>query len=104
MFMSILMFGEPGVEIMYPDPGFPIYRSMISTPAQAGARADPRRRLFISAEETLKDHAAHAALILNSPAKHRRRDPEAEADKLVAGLEKWPDVAVMSDDLRPHGL
>src|SRR5271155_3623123 len=29
MFMSILMFGEPGVDIMYPDPGFPIYRSMI---------------------------------------------------------------------------
>src|ERR1044072_8013852 len=29
MFMSILMFGEPGAEIMYPDPGFPIYRSMI---------------------------------------------------------------------------
>ena len=29
MFMSILMFGEPGAEILYPDPGFPIYRSMI---------------------------------------------------------------------------
>src|SRR6201985_2422834 len=29
MYMSIIMFGEPGVEIMYPDPGFPIYRSMI---------------------------------------------------------------------------
>ena len=29
MFMAILMFGEPGVEIIYPDPGFPIYRSMI---------------------------------------------------------------------------
>src|SRR6266849_166808 len=29
MFMSIMMFGEPGAEIMYPDPGFPIYRSMI---------------------------------------------------------------------------
>jgi len=29
MFLAILMFGEPGVEIMYPDPGFPIYRSMI---------------------------------------------------------------------------
>ncbi len=25
----ILMFGQPGAEIMYPDPGFPIYRSMI---------------------------------------------------------------------------
>ena len=23
------MFGEPGAEILYPDPGFPIYRSMI---------------------------------------------------------------------------
>ena len=29
MFMSIVMFGEPGVDILYPDPGFPIYRSMI---------------------------------------------------------------------------
>ncbi|MGE4221613.1 MAG: pyridoxal phosphate-dependent aminotransferase, partial [Alphaproteobacteria bacterium] len=29
MFFAILMFGEPGAEIMYPDPGFPIYRSMI---------------------------------------------------------------------------
>src|SRR3989475_5342862 len=29
MFMSILLFGEPGVDILYPDPGFPIYRSMI---------------------------------------------------------------------------
>ena len=29
MFAAILMMGQPGVEIMYPDPGFPIYRSMI---------------------------------------------------------------------------
>ncbi len=29
MFTAILMFGEPGAEILYPDPGFPIYRSMI---------------------------------------------------------------------------
>ncbi|MEL7429199.1 MAG: aminotransferase class I/II-fold pyridoxal phosphate-dependent enzyme, partial [Pseudomonadota bacterium] len=29
MFATILMFGEPGAEILYPDPGFPIYRSMI---------------------------------------------------------------------------
>ena len=28
MFMSVLMFGEPGVDILYPDPGFPIYRSI----------------------------------------------------------------------------
>jgi aspartate/methionine/tyrosine aminotransferase len=29
MFAAILQFGEPGVDILYPDPGFPIYRSMI---------------------------------------------------------------------------
>ncbi|MBL4647072.1 MAG: aminotransferase class I/II-fold pyridoxal phosphate-dependent enzyme, partial [Rhizobiales bacterium] len=29
MYAAILMFGQPGAEILYPDPGFPIYRSMI---------------------------------------------------------------------------
>ena len=45
MFMSILMFGEPGVDILYPDPGFPdlslddrIYRRA------ADPGADPRRK------------------------------------------------------------
>jgi aspartate aminotransferase len=40
MFMAILMFGEPGVDILYPDPGFPIYRSMIEF---TGARPFPCR-------------------------------------------------------------
>src|SRR3954452_2737763 len=38
MFMAIAMFGEPGAEIMYPDPGFPIYRSLIQW---TGAEAVP---------------------------------------------------------------
>ncbi len=43
MYMAILMFGEPGAAILYPDPGFPIYRSMIEyTGADARAGADPR--------------------------------------------------------------
>src|SRR5205809_62048 len=29
MFFAIMMFGEPGVEILYPNPGFPIYESVI---------------------------------------------------------------------------
>src|SRR3981189_1317884 len=55
MFMSILMFGEPGAEIMYPDPGFPIYRSMIeytgATPIPIPIREE--NGFAFSAEETL---------------------------------------------------
>src|SRR5580700_608224 len=54
MFMSILMFGEPGVDILYPDPGFPIYRSMIE---YTGARPIPvpireENNFAFSADET----------------------------------------------------
>src|SRR5947199_3724777 len=38
MFFAILMFGEPGAEILYPNPGFPIYESVINF---SGASAVP---------------------------------------------------------------
>jgi DNA-binding transcriptional MocR family regulator len=64
MFMAILMFGEPGAEILYPDPGFPIYRSMIeytgATPVPVPIREE--NGFAFSAEETLvADHAEDAA-------------------------------------------
>jgi aspartate/methionine/tyrosine aminotransferase len=106
MFMSILMFGEPGVEIMYPDPGFPIYRSMIeftgATPVPVPIREE--NRFAFSAEETLKLITPKTRLlIVNSPANPTGGvTPKAEVDKLVAGLDKWPDVAVMSDEIYDH--
>ena len=55
MFAAILMFGEPGAEILYPDPGFPIYRSMIeftgATPVPVPIRE--QNGFAFSAEETL---------------------------------------------------
>ena len=106
MFMSILMFGEPGAEIMYPDPGFPIYRSMIE---YTGAKPVPvpireENSFAFSAEETLKLITPRTRLlILNSPANPTGGvTPKAEVDKLVAGLEKWPDVALMSDEIYDH--
>jgi aspartate/methionine/tyrosine aminotransferase len=106
MFMSILMFGEPGAEILYPDPGFPIYRSMIEF---TGAKPVPvpireENGFAFSAEETLKLITPRTRLlILHSPANPTGGvTPKAEVDKLVAGLEKWPDVAVMSDEIYDH--
>jgi aspartate aminotransferase len=106
MFMSIMMFGEPGVDILYPDPGFPIYRSMIEF---TGARPVPvpireENRFAFSAEETLKLITPRTRLlIVNSPANPTGGvTPKGEIDKLVAGLEKHPDVAVMSDEIYDH--
>jgi aspartate aminotransferase len=103
MFMSILMFGEPGADILYPDPGFPIYRSMIEF---TGARPVPvpireENAFAFSAEETLKLITPETRLlILNSPANPTGGiTPKSEIDKLVAGLEKWPDVAILSDEI-----
>ncbi len=106
MFMAILMFGEPGADILYPDPGFPIYRSMIeftgANPVPVPIREE--NGFAFSAEETLKlITPATRLLIVNSPANPTGGvTPKAEVDKLVAGLERWPDVAVMSDEIYDH--
>ncbi len=103
MFMAILMFGEPGAEILYPDPGFPIYRSMIeytgATPIPVPIREE--NGFAFSAEETLALITPKTRLlIINSPANPTGGvTPKSEIDKLVAGLAKFPDVAVMSDEI-----
>ena len=103
MFAAILMFGEPGAEILYPDPGFPIYRSMIEF---TGARPVPipireENAFAFSAEETLALISPQTRLvILNSPANPTGGvTPKAEIDRLVAGLEAHPEVAILSDEI-----
>jgi aspartate aminotransferase len=71
MFAAILMFGEPDAEILYPDPGFPIYRSMIeftgATPVAVPMRE--ANGFAFSADETLSLITPRTRLlILNSPA------------------------------------
>jgi aspartate aminotransferase len=106
MFMAIMMFGEPGADILYPDPGFPIYRSMIeftgANPVPVPIREE--NGFAFSAEETLKLMTAKTRLlIVNSPANPTGGvTPKSEIDKLVAGLERFPDVAVMSDEIYDH--
>ena len=103
MFAAILMFGEPGADILYPDPGFPIYRSMIEFTG-ANPIAIPIResnRFAFSAEETLAlITPGTRLLIINSPANPCGGvTPKEEIDKLVAGLADHPHVAIMSDEI-----
>ena len=103
MYFAITMFGEPGTEIMYPDPGFPIYRSVIEF---SGAKAVPiplyeDTGFSFSAEEVLAKITPRTRLIIvNSPANPTGGVvPREEIDKLVAGLAEHPDVMVMSDEI-----
>jgi aspartate aminotransferase len=103
MFFAILMFGEPGAEILYPNPGFPIYESVIRF---SGATPVPiplyeSAGFSFSAAEVLdKITPRTRLLIINSPANPTGGVvPRAEFDRLVAGLEHHPQVAVMSDEI-----
>ena len=103
MFAAILMFGEPGAEILYPDPGFPIYRSMIeytgATPVPIPIREE--NGFAFSAAEALSLIGPKTRLvIINSPANPTGGvTPKAEIDALVAGLAAFPDVAILSDEI-----
>ena len=103
MFFAILMFGEPGVEILYPNPSFPIYESVIRF---SGATPVPiplheSAGFSFSAEEVLdKITPRTRLLIINSPANPTGGVvPPHELDRLVAGLQRHPQVAVLSDEI-----
>ena len=103
MFFAILMFGEPGTEILYPNPGFPIYESVINF---SGAKAIPiplveELDFSFSAETVLELMTPKTSLvILNSPANPTGGAvPKAEIDRLVGGLAEFPNAAIMSDEI-----
>ena len=103
MFFAIMMFGQPGVEIMYPNPGFPIYQSVIN---YTGATPVPialeeARGFAFCAETVLRQITPRTRLIIiNSPANPTGGvTPKAEIDALVAGLMDHPHVALMSDEI-----
>lgn len=103
MSFAIEMFGEEGVEILFPDPGFPIYESMIR---YSGATPIPIPLIEENGFSFDADHvlslinARTRLIILNSPANPTGGVvAKEEIDKLVAGLENWPDVHILSDEI-----
>ncbi len=103
MFFAIQMFAEPGTEVLYPNPGFPIYESVIkfmgATPVPIELREE--NGFSFSAEDVLAKITPRTRLmIVNTPANPTGGVvPKEELDKLAAGLEQHPHVAVLSDEI-----
>ena len=103
IFYTLLMFGQPGIEIITPDPGFIAYRSMID---YMGAKtvALPHRMkndFSFDAEELLSlINEKTRLIILNSPANPTGGIvPKSELEKLAEGLKKYPNVFILSDEI-----
>ena len=103
IFFACLMFGEKNSEIIYPDPGFPIYRSMIK---YSGAKPVPlvlkeKNNFEINIEElSSKINKKTKLIIINNP--HNPTGSfmnKSKIKNLVSTLEKFPHVAVLSDEI-----
>ena len=102
MYYAISLFGEPGSEIVYPDPGFPIYESMIN---YTGAKAVPinlleSKNFTLNPERILSlINNKTRLLILNNPTNPMGSFTEKKViDKLAEGLKKYPNVTILSDE------
>ncbi|MBL4908125.1 MAG: pyridoxal phosphate-dependent aminotransferase [Sneathiella sp.] len=103
MSFAIEMFGEVGAEILYPNPGFPIYESMIR---YSGATPIPIPLLEENGFSFDADHVLSLInentrlIILNTPANPTGGViEEKELKKLAEGLEQHPDVYILSDEI-----
>ncbi len=106
MFFSLLMFGGSKSEIIYPSPGFPIYRSLINF---TGSKAVPvsikeENNFSFSADDILeKINPKTRLIIINSPANPTGGiTSKLELDKFVKEIIKYPGIAVLSDEIYSH--
>ncbi len=103
MHYAISFFGELGAEIIYPDPGFPIYESMINF---TGAKPVPydmteNKNFTFNPDKILSlINNNTRLLILNNPHNPTGGFTEKEMiDKLANGLKKFPNLAILSDEV-----
>ncbi|MBX7041718.1 MAG: pyridoxal phosphate-dependent aminotransferase [Ignavibacteria bacterium] len=103
MFYAILALVNEGDEVIYPNPGFPIYESMINF---VGGKAVPiqlkEEKNFAFDIEDLKKLLSPKTrmLIINTP-----QNPtggiltEADIRAIAELLKQWPDVIILSDEI-----
>ncbi len=102
MFYSILALVEEGDEVLYPNPGFPIYESMINF---VGAKAVPlvleEKRGFRFDVSQLKDKVSPRTrlVIINSPQNPTGGMLTREDLEVIAEVAKEHDLIVLSDEI-----
>lgn len=107
MFFTILALGEPGKEIIYPNPAFPIYESMINF---VGAKPVPiplqEERGFRFDVNELADlvNERTALIILNFPHNPTGGMLEVEDLEAIAEICVAHDIPVLSDEVYDHML
>jgi aspartate/methionine/tyrosine aminotransferase len=102
MYFTMMALLESGDEVIYPDPSFPIYESLIRF---LGAKPVPvpllESRGFSFDLETLRDRLSDKTrlLILNSPANPTGGVMSHEDVGRIAGLVRDRDLIVLSDEI-----
>jgi aspartate aminotransferase len=103
IFYAISILGEPGAEIIYPTPGFPIYESMINYVGAKGVPYDliKEKDLKFNPEKILSLITDKTRLLVlinpNNPTGSFVEKPAI--DFLAEELKKFPHVAILSDEI-----
>ena len=103
IFFTILALVEPGDEVIYPNPGFPIYESMINYVGGKPVPLPIREELdwdFDPAEFEKLLNAKTKLVILNSPANPTGGVMSAATmGRVVKALAKFPGAMVLCDEI-----
>ena len=103
MWHAILMFGGKGKEVIYPNPGFPIYESVINYSGAKGIpiKLDIANNFQINFDK-FEDYinSKTSLIIINFPSNPTGGViSKNDLDRLVLILEKYPKIKILSDEI-----
>jgi len=103
MFYAIMALVNPGDEVIYPNPGFPIYESMIEFVGGKAVSCPIREEneFALDPQDVISRITPKTKMVvLNSPANPTGGvTGKAELEQIIAELKKHPDIWILSDEI-----